>query len=87
MNILHFLCLCQLLDVNACYPFSFCSSRSSGVMLLGKNTPFFLQVIIVFVDCMLGLENDEIGEFLGGALLAKVVDLLTDLDVCTEVAS
>ena len=41
----------------------------------------------MFVDCMLGLENDEIGEFLGGSLLAKVVDLLTDLDVCTEVAS
>lgn len=39
------------------------------------------EVIIVFVDCMLGLENDEIGEFLGGSLLAKVVDLLTDLDV------
>nr|XP_019704042.1 RNA polymerase I-specific transcription initiation factor RRN3 isoform X5 [Elaeis guineensis] len=39
------------------------------------------NVIVVFVECMLGLESDEIGEFLGNILLAKVVDLLTDIDV------
>ena len=38
-------------------------------------------MIVVFVECMLGLESDEIGEFLGNILLAKVVDLLTDIDV------
>ncbi|RRT77404.1 hypothetical protein B296_00020893 [Ensete ventricosum] len=40
-----------------------------------------MQMIVLYVECMLGLENDEIGEFLGSTLLAKVVDLLTDLDV------
>lgn len=40
-----------------------------------------MQVIVLFVECMLGLENDEVGEFLGSTLLAKVVDLLADLDV------
>lgn len=35
----------------------------------------------MFVECMLGLESDEIGEFLGNILLAKVMDLLTDIDV------
>ncbi|KAJ8500245.1 hypothetical protein OPV22_010797 [Ensete ventricosum] len=39
------------------------------------------DMIVLYVECMLGLENDEIGEFLGSTLLAKVVDLLTDLDV------
>ncbi|XP_008805454.1 RNA polymerase I-specific transcription initiation factor RRN3-like [Phoenix dactylifera] len=39
------------------------------------------DVIVVFVECMLGLERDEIGEFLGNILFAKVVDLLTDIDV------
>ncbi|XP_072969754.1 uncharacterized protein [Typha angustifolia] len=37
--------------------------------------------IVTFVECMLRLESDEIGDFLGSTLLAKVVDLLTDLDV------
>ncbi|KAG1364208.1 RNA polymerase I-specific transcription initiation factor RRN3 [Cocos nucifera] len=39
------------------------------------------DVIVVFVECMLGLESDEIGEFLGNMLLVKAMDLLTDLDV------
>nr|CAD1840155.1 unnamed protein product [Ananas comosus var. bracteatus] len=37
--------------------------------------------IVVFVECMLGVQTDDIGEFLGNLLMAKVVDLLTDLDV------
>ncbi|KAJ0962589.1 hypothetical protein J5N97_027711 [Dioscorea zingiberensis] len=52
--------------------------------IIGLRMPKYTdpkEVIIMFVDCMLGLENDEIGDFFGGVLLAKVVDLLTDLDV------
>ncbi|ONK70178.1 uncharacterized protein A4U43_C05F31070 [Asparagus officinalis] len=39
------------------------------------------EVLVMFVECMLGLESDEIGEFLGSTLLIKVVELLVDLDV------
>lgn len=46
-----------------------------------------MQMIVLYVECMLGLENDEIGEFLGSTLLAKVVDLLTDLDVSSSPVS
>ena len=35
----------------------------------------------MFVECMLGLESEEIGEFLGSTLLTKVVELLVDIDV------
>lgn len=35
----------------------------------------------MFVECMLGLESNEIGDFLGSTLMAKVVELLVDLDV------
>ncbi|KAJ3693175.1 hypothetical protein LUZ60_008655 [Juncus effusus] len=37
--------------------------------------------IIAFVECMLGLVSEEIGETLGSTLLAKVVDLFNELDV------
>lgn len=46
-----------------------------------------MQMIVLYVECMLGLENDEIGEFLGSTLLAKLVDLLTDLDVSSSPVS
>ncbi|KAG1326802.1 putative Expansin-A16 [Cocos nucifera] len=52
--------------------------------VIDKRMPRFTDskdVIVVFVECMLGLESDEIGEFLGNILLAKVVDLLIDMDV------
>nr|XP_010913884.2 RNA polymerase I-specific transcription initiation factor RRN3 isoform X2 [Elaeis guineensis] len=52
--------------------------------VIDKRMPRYTDpkdVIVVFVECMLGLESDEIGEFLGNILLAKVVDLLTDIDV------
>lgn len=40
----------------------------------------------MFVECLLGLESDEIGEFLGSTVLAKVVELLVDLDVSSYFA-
>ncbi|XP_038983919.1 RNA polymerase I-specific transcription initiation factor RRN3-like isoform X1 [Phoenix dactylifera] len=52
--------------------------------VIDKRMPRYTDpkdVIVVFMECMLGLESDEIGEFLGNMLLAKVMDLLTDLDV------
>ncbi|XP_065036648.1 uncharacterized protein LOC135672123 [Musa acuminata AAA Group] len=52
--------------------------------VIDKRMPRYTDpkdVIVLFVECMLGLENDEVGEFLGSTLLAKVVDLLADLDV------
>ncbi|PKA63052.1 hypothetical protein AXF42_Ash007848 [Apostasia shenzhenica] len=39
------------------------------------------EEIIYFVECMLGLEIDEVGVYLGNTLLQMVVDLLVDLDV------
>ncbi|XP_006656406.1 RNA polymerase I-specific transcription initiation factor RRN3 isoform X2 [Oryza brachyantha] len=36
---------------------------------------------ISFVECILGLDNDRMGDLIGSLLLAKVVDLLTELDV------
>ncbi|KAJ8498735.1 hypothetical protein OPV22_009287 [Ensete ventricosum] len=52
--------------------------------VIDKRMPRYTDpkdVIVLFVECMLGLDNDDVGEFLGSTLLAKVVDLLTDLDV------
>ncbi|TVU08619.1 hypothetical protein EJB05_42028, partial [Eragrostis curvula] len=37
--------------------------------------------MVSFVECMLGLDTDRMGDLLGALLLAKVVDLLTELDV------
>lgn len=37
--------------------------------------------MISFVECMLGLDTDRMGDLIGALLLAKVVDLLTELDV------
>ncbi|XBI12405.1 hypothetical protein VPH35_139284 [Triticum aestivum] len=37
--------------------------------------------MISFVECMLGLDTDRMGDLIGAILLAKVVDLLTELDV------
>lgn len=42
-----------------------------------------LQKMISFVECMLRLDTDRIGDLIGAFLLAKVVDLLTELDVCS----
>uniref|UniRef100_A0A0D3GK57 RNA polymerase I-specific transcription initiation factor RRN3 n=1 Tax=Oryza barthii TaxID=65489 RepID=A0A0D3GK57_9ORYZ len=36
--------------------------------------------MVSFVECMLGLDNDRMGDLIGALLLAKVVDLLTELD-------
>ncbi len=41
-----------------------------------------MQKMVSFVECMLGLDNDRMGDLIGALLLAKVVDLLTELDVC-----
>jgi hypothetical protein len=40
-----------------------------------------LQKMIPFVECMLGLDTDRMGDLIGAVLLAKVVELLTELDV------
>ncbi|XP_020590752.1 RNA polymerase I-specific transcription initiation factor RRN3-like [Phalaenopsis equestris] len=37
--------------------------------------------LLSFVECMLGLESNEIGEYLQSTLLSMVVELLVDLDV------
>jgi RNA polymerase I-specific transcription initiation factor RRN3 len=37
--------------------------------------------MVSFVECMLGLDTDRMGDLIGALLLAKVVDLLTELDV------
>ncbi|KAM3240792.1 hypothetical protein ACQJBY_054056 [Aegilops geniculata] len=37
--------------------------------------------MVSFVECMLGLDTDRMGDLIGSTLLAKVVDLLTELDV------
>lgn len=37
--------------------------------------------MISFVECMLGLDTDRMGDLIGAILLAKVVDLITELDV------
>ncbi|CAM0909564.1 unnamed protein product [Alopecurus aequalis] len=36
---------------------------------------------VCFVECMLGLDTDRMGDLIGAILLAKVVELLTELDV------
>ncbi|XP_042428117.1 RNA polymerase I-specific transcription initiation factor rrn3-like [Zingiber officinale] len=38
-------------------------------------------IMVTYVEGLLGLEKNEIGKFLGSTVMAKVVDLLTDLDV------
>ncbi|KAL5206852.1 hypothetical protein ABZP36_035061 [Zizania latifolia] len=37
--------------------------------------------MVSFVECMLGLDNDRMGDLIGALLLGKVMDLLTELDV------
>lgn len=37
--------------------------------------------MVSFVECMMGLDTDRMGDLIGALLLAKVVDLLTELDV------
>jgi RNA polymerase I-specific transcription initiation factor RRN3 len=38
--------------------------------------------MVSFVECMLGLDTERLGDLIGTTLLEKVVDLLTELDVC-----
>ncbi|KAL6873722.1 hypothetical protein ACP4OV_013804 [Aristida adscensionis] len=40
-----------------------------------------MQKMVSFVECMLGLDTDQMADLIGPSLLAKVVDLLTELDV------
>lgn len=42
---------------------------------------FSLQKTLSFVECMLGLDTERLGDLIGTSLLEKVVDLLTELDV------
>ncbi|CAL5041184.1 unnamed protein product [Urochloa decumbens] len=37
--------------------------------------------MVSFVECMLGLDTERLGDLIGTSLLEKVVDLLTELDV------
>ncbi|CAN6200700.1 unnamed protein product [Urochloa humidicola] len=37
--------------------------------------------MVYFVECMLGLDTERLGDLIGTSLLEKVVDLLTELDV------
>ncbi|KAG2613842.1 hypothetical protein PVAP13_4KG392600 [Panicum virgatum] len=37
--------------------------------------------MVSFVECMLGLDTERLGDLIGSTLLEKVVDLLTELDV------
>ncbi|XP_047090825.1 RNA polymerase I-specific transcription initiation factor RRN3-like [Lolium rigidum] len=37
--------------------------------------------MVSFVECMLGLDTERMGDLIGAVLLAKVVELLTELDV------
>jgi hypothetical protein len=57
-------------------PFTLLISNQS--YLLG----FSLQKMVSFVECMLGLDTERLGDLIGTTLLEKVVDLLTELDVC-----
>jgi len=56
-------------------------------MLFMSNQPyllrFSLQKMVSFVECMLGLDTERLGDLIGTTLLEKVVDLLTELDVCS----
>ena len=56
-------------------------------MLFMSNQPyllrFSLQKMVSFVECMLGLDTERLGDLIGSTLLEKVVDLLTELDVCS----
>jgi len=42
---------------------------------------FSLQKMVSFVECMLGLDTERLGDLIGTTLLEKVVDLLIELDV------
>jgi hypothetical protein len=53
--------------------------RSSKSYFLG----FSLQKMVSFVECMLGLDTERLGDLIVTTLLEKVVDLLTELDVCS----
>ena len=56
-------------------------------MLFMSNQPyllrFSLQKMVSFVECMLGLDTERLGDLIGTTLLEKVVDLVTELDVCS----
>ena len=56
-------------------------------MLFMSNQPyllrFSLQKMVSFVECMLGLDTERLGDLIGTTLLEKVVDLLAELDVCS----
>lgn len=52
--------------------------------ILDRRMPTFRTnkaLLVSFVECMLGLESNEIGQYLQGTLLSMVVELLVDLDV------
>lgn len=40
-----------------------------------------MQKMNAYVECMLGLQREEIGDVLSATLLSKVINLLSDLDV------
>ena len=44
---------------------------------------FSLQKMVSFVECMLGLDTERLGDLIGTTLLEKVVDLLAELVVCS----
>jgi len=56
-------------------------------MLFMSNQPyllrFSLQKMVSFVECMLGLDTERLGDLIGTTLLEKVVDLHAELDVCS----
>jgi hypothetical protein len=41
-----------------------------------------MQKMNAYVECMLGLQREEIGDVLSATLISKVMNLLSDLDVC-----
>ncbi|KAL0916537.1 hypothetical protein M5K25_014058 [Dendrobium thyrsiflorum] len=52
--------------------------------ILRRRMPTFRTskaLLVSFVECMLGLESNEIGQYLQSTLLSMVVELLVDLDV------
>lgn len=69
--------LCSITHVVPLAPF-----KLKGV--LDRRMPTFRtnkSLMLSFVECMLGLESNEIGEYLQNTLLSMVVELLVDLDV------
>jgi hypothetical protein len=62
-------------------------SASSFVPYFIEHPSYFLvmylQKMVSFVECMLGLDTERMGDLIGAVLLAKVVELLTELDVCS----